>query len=86
MSDDNLDQLLEELADEDGSLSRHRGIKWSELSATEFEHKRLEIFRDVKAAAKQKRVSAEVRELDEEAEARRRRNAEPRDVNVTFNK
>lgn len=79
-----LDRLLDELNNEASSMPQHRGIKWGELSDVQFELKKAEVFADMRAMGKQKRLAAGVRELDEEAEAARRRKAEPRDVNVTF--
>ena len=79
-----LERLLDDAAEETRSLSKYRGIEWGNLSQAEFERVQAEIFRSTKAAAKQRRVAEEIRELDEEAEARRRRDAEPRDVTVTL--
>ena len=91
MSDENLDnetldQHLDQAASDAAAFDQFQNVDWPALNDTEFQYKQAQVFRQMRSLAKLRHVAGEVRDIDAAAEARKHQKAEPRDINVTFNR
>lgn len=88
MTEDNDDQTLDEHIDEAASdaaaWDQFQNIEWGALSDNEFEMKSQQVFTQMRAQGNLRSVAAAVRKIDAETEARKRRKAEPKDIEVTL--
>ncbi len=84
LDEQSLDEHLDQAASDIAAFDQFQDIDWATLSELEFGMKKEQVFRKMRSLENIRRVAGDVRSIDAEAEARKRRKAEPRDVNVTF--
>ncbi len=84
LNEQTLDEHIDEAASDAAAFDKFRDVEWATLSDNEFQLKQEQVFRQMRSLAKLRRVANDVRVIDAEAEARKRRKAEPRDVEVTL--
>ena len=70
MSKHGLDDLIDDAADEHASLKKFSSVDCAALSDSDFGRHKSAVFRQVKAADRQRRLAGEVRDLDAEAQRR----------------
>lgn len=77
-----LDELLEEDTEERAQLPGHKNIDWPRLSSTDFAQERAGVFREMRRVGRQRRIAAEVRKADAEAESAKRTSRSVKMVDV----